>query len=241
MEQEDIDKKLSQLYKSNRKSGMLYTLIPLTIILAVLLVFWTRLDQRDKELDEKSQALEQKEKMLQEKEDRINELDTYAGKQDSVLLQINTQISAVSYEDPDSSTIYFQRIEQVNIADTSISRLIEQKSVDKKVKVQYYKQASDGGKVIAAMNELGLGYDTLYSKIQHNTGPINSVKYGSDVDMNTVNLVVLQLIKEGFEIRSIEPLANSTGREDHLIIYRSSLVLNSPVITAETVINRKTL
>ncbi|MBK7129052.1 MAG: hypothetical protein IPM74_03605 [Crocinitomicaceae bacterium] len=240
MEKNDYQEILKQLQKKQRNSGILYAFVPVTVISICLFVFWIRLEDRDRLLDEKTTALEQKEKELIDRENKINYLDSAVANKDAEIVQFNEELSGIQIKEPEPNTLIYQKIEQRNYADSTIESLKEIKSYNKKYRVNYYRQSSDGDKVINALTELGLHSKTDYnifpSKIQHNLGPINSVKYGRNVDPTTCQLLVFQLIKEGFEIRLLDVFAKSTDENANtIVVYRNSKVLNQPALTTEEI------
>jgi hypothetical protein len=247
MENSDLQKSIDALKKSKRKSDLIYAFIPLVIIFIVLLVFWDRLEDKDDALNEKEIELKLKEDTLKIRENNVDTLERQLAKARAQFAKAmeDAQKTLEKIEcnkiELDTTTYFYQQIQQKNNTQIALEEIKGNRAFNKSAIIFYHRQGSDGENVINTFAQLGLkenNYEVKPSTIVNNIGPINSISYGSKVDISSLKILILELINSGFEIHAIKKYGNDSGRENTITIYRSSYALNNPIWTAEEVMKK---
>lgn len=100
--------------------------------------------------------------------------------------------------------------------------------------IKYFPKDVDGQKVYSALEELDFNVSEG-TPIYHNKAT-NALYYGSNVDMESIKLIVLTLLRAGVKIEGLLKYKNNNGKENLIQVVHSGNVTKSTKLEVENLI-----
>lgn len=158
-------------------------------------------------------------------------------KLDSNFENLFKTLSDYGLKDPKKTSLdKINKIIQANkLRDEIISKTVNNNR--KNIEIRYFPKDVDGEKVISALKELDFNITTGVAKIPN--GQTNAIYYGSNVNEESLKLVILTLYRAGVLINGAFTFQNNKGKENQIQVVHSQKVTKNSKLEVEKLIQIK--
>lgn len=161
----------------------------------------------------------------------LNDITILKNEKDSLIQQIRLIAESDSIEQSSKDSIIVNTIHKAKISE------IDNKLKRQKFTIQYFPKNVDDNKVKNALK--GLSIPLLTGTPKFPNGETNAIYKGTNIDNETVKLILQILYENGIEIKGIFNFNNSKGRENLIQIVHSKKINNSTIKEVEELVGFK--
>lgn len=244
-ETDEYDTIMRSMQRKQRRSGILYVLIPVLFIVMGWLFFEIRLKDLNGDLRSVKLSLRELNDSIKQKKTMLDSLRSSLASTQQELELVNNHLRGVkqAYDDKSlqpgiDSTVYLiqTQVKQAKKDLTVFVREVNNTQDISEVKIEYYDRKSDAGLVRASLGKLGFSnVEIKESKVKYDLQPSNYIYYGSNVDIGYVQLIAMALLSDGFDIKEIRPFSVKENNNNVIQIGRKSSIFQNKSITPEDV------